>query len=610
MMMVDGTGKPARKTPNVMDTGWDLRTGEEVKQVMARNLRSPEHHHRCYRNVATSRFLISSYEGAEFLDLAGDDNVQNNWIRGACRTGMMPGNGMLYVPPDQCFCNPGSKLLGYTALTADPIDVRETGTAALRLQKGPAFGAITAPATVAKSDWPTFRHDPARHGTTAAAVDGPIHERWQTQLGGRLSAPVAADGRLYVAQIDAHTVWALDQRDGRRLWQFVAEGRVDSPPTIFQGRVLFGSRDGYVYCLRAADGALAWRFRAAPVDHRIAVFDQFESTWPVFGSVLIAHDLAYVTAGRSTYLDGGIRVYALAPATGTVVHQCTLTGPFPNSPDTRDFGFYSPGALAEVLVAEGGFIYMRQRKLTPELEEVEVPVLSSKGAQDVGLHVFSTASMLDGSWYNRTFWMYSKRWPGFQLANQAPKTGQLLVVDDENTYAVRVFYRRNVHSPMFFPGKEGYLLFADANTTEPQIVGEQGARPPLRWLPQSDYARGRGNEMRALDSPAFGLDKMIGYTRADPPLWMQWINVRMRAMVKAGDQLFVAGPPDVYDTADPFAPFEGRDGARLLTVSTRDGQRQASLALNSPPVFDGMIAAGGRLFVTLENGRVVCLGKE
>ena len=47
---------------------------------------------------------------------------------------------------------------------------------------------------------------------------------------------------------------------------------------------------------------------------------------------------------------------------------------------------------------------------------------------------------------------------------------------DEKTYAVRAFYRRNVHSPMFFPGKEGYLLFADRNSNEPQIVGEPGAR--------------------------------------------------------------------------------------------------------------------------------------
>jgi len=36
--------------------------------------------------------------------------------------------------------------------------------------------------------------------------------------------------------------------------------------------------------------------------------------------------------------------------------------------------------------------------------------------------------------------MYARRWPGFQLANQAPKSGQLLVVDDQRTYGVQPFY--------------------------------------------------------------------------------------------------------------------------------------------------------------------------
>jgi hypothetical protein len=225
----------------------------------------------------------------------------------------------------------------------------------------------------------------------------------------------------------------------------------------------------------------------------------------------------------------------------------------------------------------------------------------------VGLHVFSTSGLLDDSWYNRTFWMYSKRWPGFQLANQAPKAGQLLAVDDQKTYAVGVFYRRNVHSPMFFPGKEGYLLFADRNTNEPQIVGEPGARQPLRWLPQSDYERGGGRGLWTLEQEAFGLDKMIGYTRAEPPIWTQWLPVRVRAMVKAGKTLFVAGAPDVLDPKDPYAAFEARRGAQLVAVSAEDGKELSETPLESPPVFDGMIATKGRVFASLCDGSVVCL---
>jgi len=614
IVSVDDNGKPVRKSPNALVIGWDLRSGKEKKRILVNNLRSPEHHHRCYRNKATIRYLISSYEGAEFLDFQGDNHGQNNWLRGACKYGMLPSNGMLYVPPDQCFCQPGAKVLGYTAVTAGPDIPPEEAADEERLEKGPAYGSGADAKFGSDSDWPTYRHDAARSGTTRTRVPSNVAINWKVTLKGTLTAPVAAGGKVFVAKPDEHTLYALDMASGKVRWHFTANGRIDSPPTIYRGMVLTGSKDGYVYCLRASDGRLVWRFLAAPTDRRITSFDQVESTWPVHGSVLVTRDpstssgqaTAYFTAGRSTYLDGGIRVYGLEPTTGKILHKGLLEGPHRHVDGERDVAFFILGANSDVLVSEGGVLYMRQKKMTPELEEIEVDVLSSKGAQDVGLHVFSTSGLLDDSWYNRTFWMYSKRWPGFQLANQAPKTGQLLVVDDEKTYAVRVFYRRNVHSLMFFPGKEGYLLFADLNTNEPQIVGETGWRKPIAWLPQSHIPR-EGNPGLDNVSRGFGADKGIGYTRAEQPVWTQWLPVRIRAMVKAGNTLFVAGAPDVLDSKDPYAAFESRKGAKLVSVSAKDGKKLSETTLEYPPVFDGMIAAGGRLFASLRDGSVVCL---
>jgi len=555
-------------------------------------------------------------EGSEFIDLLGDNHSQNNFIRGACRLGMMPANGLLYVPPDQCFCQPGAKTLGFTAV--GPEAAGKPVPDAQRLERGPAYGESRKQKVESRNDdWPTFRGNATRHGSTTASVSATVKEAWRAKLGGRLTAPVAVGNRVYVAATDAHTVHALDLKSGKTAWSFVAGGRIDSPPTIVNGLALFGCADGRVYCLRAEDGALAWRFLAAPTDRRIVCFDQVESVWPVHGSVLVsdgacgaASAVAFVTAGRSTYLDGGIRVYALDVATGKLLHQTTLSGPFPDAGKTtpRDVAFYITGANSDVLVYEGGYVYMRQKKLTPDLREEKLEDLSSKGEKDVGLHVFSTTGLLDGSWYNRTFWMYSKRWPGFQLANQSSKSGQLLVVDNEHSYAVHPFYRRNVHSPMFFPGKEGYLLFADKNSNEPQIVGDPaGARKPVEWLPQSSYVRGRGRDDENLENTAFGLDKMIGYTRAEPPVWKEWVPVRIRAMVKAADVLFAAGPPDEFDEKDPYGPFEGRKGARLWAVSAKDGRKLAERTLDVPPVFDGLIAVRGHLLAALEDGSLICL---
>jgi len=71
--------------------------------------------------------------------------------------------------------------------------------------------------------------------------------------------------------------------------------------------------------------------------------------------------------------------------------------------------------------------------------------------------------------------------------------------------------------------------------------------------------------------------------------------------------LFVAGAPDVFDEKDPYAAFEARKGASIVAVSAKDGKKLSETPLDCPPVFDGMIAARGRLFASLRDGSIVCL---
>jgi outer membrane protein assembly factor BamB len=351
--------------------------------------------------------MIGSMEGAESLDLQGENHSQNNFVRGACKLGMMPCNGMLYVPPDQCFCQPGAKQLGLTAIAGADAGSYKPVPDNQRLERGPAFGKIpNSKSEISDSaDWPTFRHDAARHGASSGPVSATLKDGWHAKLGGKLSAPVSVEGRVYVASVDAHTIHALDLQSGKPLWDCVAGGRIDSPPTVEKGLVLFGSADGRVYCVRAEDGALVWRFLAAPCDRRIGCFDQIESTWHVHGSVLMCDGVAYVTADRSTYLDGGIRLYGLDPVTGKILYQNNLVGPFPDGNKTvpRDVSFYIHGANSDVLVSEGNDIYMRQKRLSLSLQEQQSETLSSKGEADVDLHMFSTSGLLDDSWYNRAF---------------------------------------------------------------------------------------------------------------------------------------------------------------------------------------------------------------
>jgi outer membrane protein assembly factor BamB len=498
---------------------------------------------------------------------------------------------------------------------------------------------IGASSLVISSDWPTYRHDSKRSGGASTKVSADIKQVWQVNLSGKLTQPVVADGRVYVAARDAHTLHVLDAKSGETLWSYTAGGRIDSPPTIYGGLVLFGCADGRVCCLRAADGELAWRFRAAPSDQLIVAFSQLESPWRVHGSVLIEDGVAYCTAGRSTYLDGGILVCGLDPRTGEVLHETRLDTWARTRKDAEGKPFipsyHMEGTFSDILVSEGGHIYLGQYKFDRALDQQEVPYVmpgpdaeskamgladlkdepyvhglgsmekdekiqhdwqwrvqkglmeeytqryggASMGDRKMGRHVFSTAGFLDDTWFNRTFWMYSETWPGFYISHLAAKTGQLLVVDDEKTYAVQAFPRRNLQSPLFTPGEKGYLLLADDNDNEPVVP---------------DYTR--------------GVPKGIGFTRQHPPVWHKWVPIRIRAMVAAQNTLFVAGPPDVVDPDDPMAAFEDRKGAVLRAVSTADGKTLAEQKLDAPPVFDGLIAASRRLFMCTTDGHVVCLG--
>jgi hypothetical protein len=106
--------------------------------------------------------------------------------------------------------------------------------------------------------------------------------------------------------------------------------------------------------------------------------------------------------------------------------------------------------------------------------------------------------------------------------------------------------------------------------------------------------------------------------------WTQDLPLLVRAMVLADQTLFVAGPPDLVDEEQAFRAMndplvdtkldkladalDGKAGGLLWAVSTADGQRLSELPLASPPVFDGMAAAAGRLYISTQDGSVVCLG--
>ncbi|MHC4251539.1 MAG: outer membrane protein assembly factor BamB family protein [Planctomycetota bacterium] len=554
--------------------GLDLKTGELKRRLSTNESFNAGHHHRCYRNKATTRFVLSSRRGVEFLDLESGGNHLNHWARGACVFGVMPCNGLLYLTPHPCDCYIETILNGNFALAPERQRPHHQGTKTQRgpgdlgalvvsFEKGPAYAA-EAPETAARdsADWPTYRHDARRTGSTKTPVPPELEAIWQADVsggrGGRPSAAVVAGGKVFVASVDEYRVVALDAASGKQVWGFTAGGRIDTPPTVYRGLALFGSADGWVYCVRASDGELAWRRRVAPAERRVVSYGRLESAWPVHGSVLVQDGTAYVAAGRSSYLDGGIRVCALDAVTGEVKRERTIYSPDPETGrmpagDAKRL----PGVLSDVLASAGGAVYMRQMTLFGDGAEGDVP------------RVMSTGGFLDDTFFNRTSWSVGDVWHA-----------QLLVSDDESAYGFEVYESK--HRWHFFrPGGEGYHLFA----------GE--LKLPAEAAPLVKAERRREGQWGAARNR-----------------WSKRLPVRVAAMALADDVLFAAGTPDAVDPADPLGAFEGRKGGVLAAFDAADGRELSEVRLAAPPVWDGMAAANGRLYVPTADGRITCLGRN
>ncbi|UCF16804.1 MAG: PQQ-binding-like beta-propeller repeat protein, partial [Phycisphaerales bacterium] len=593
-------------------TGWDPRTGDVKREFEPDVNPFAVMHQRCYPTKATEKYLIPSWIGTEFINPRTKEWEIHHWVRGGCFYGMMPCNGLVYATPNSCACYYQSKLAGFNALAPALNNERPAPLDVDRLEQGPAYNKIANRESQIEDagDWPTYRHDAARSGHVKIKIPSKLERAWEMEIGGRITQPVVADGKLFVASMDTHTVHAADAASGTKLWTFTAGGRVDSPPTFHKGRVLFGSADGSVYCLRASDGALAWRFRAAPHDLRTMSYEQIESLWPVSGSVLIRDGVAYVLAGRSVFLDGGMRMLRLDPLTGKKLSETILDDRDPRTGENlqaRIIHKKMPVALPDILSSDGTFVYMRSQRFNMDGRRAVIDPEHQSDQGGEGTHLFCPTGFLDDSWFHRSYWIYGKNagegWGEWFVPARLVPAGRILAFDDQNVYG----YGRH---PQYLCNSSvlEYRLFAADKRFDPA----RAARVNKAKIPQ--------NTVNWKNRAARDESDLSAVSR-------RWLiekpKLIARAMVLADRTLFVAGPPDVVDeekiwgrTLEPevqaklraqSAALDGENGSLLWAVSAEDGEKLAQYELESVPAWDGMAAADGRLFVSMRNGRVLCM---
>jgi len=592
--------------------GRDPVTGE-TKRVFPPG-KSDWFHHRCHRGRATNQYLIMSRTGIEYVDVKTGKWQPNPWVRGACLYGMMPANGLTYAPPHPCACYIESKLNGFNALVGAGAATKQPAADRPRLETGPAYKKSAKASD--SGGWRTYRADNMRSGSSKTAVPAKLRTGWKTELGGKLSPVTIADGKVFVAAVDRHTVYALDAKTGDVAWKYVAGGRVDTPPTIAGGLCIFGSRDGWIYCLSTADGKLAWRYRAVAQERTIVSYDQLESTWPVSGAVLVQGGSVYCVAGRSMFLDGGLHLLKLDATTGKLQFEEIMgdTLPGSNKPlHTTAARLDMPVALPDILSSDGKRLYMRSQSIGLDGKRLDVTASGAMDQAGPEAHLVCSSGYLDDTWFHRAYWVFGHGYGtghnGWFRAGRFAPAGRMLVFDKDSVFG----YGRKPNMYVWSSALE-YQLYSAGRDIKPESIRRVAAA--------NRQQEGKQGHIITFDRKMYGAHRLpdisaieFNWRKENPP-------IQARAMALAGKTLLVAGPLDVVDEEEIFAkPFDkqvaaraakqvvalkGKTGAMLLSVSTTDGKKLGELKLDAAPVFDGLAAADGKLFIATMDGHVIC----
>ncbi|HOX08157.1 MAG TPA: PQQ-binding-like beta-propeller repeat protein [Planctomycetota bacterium] len=136
--------------------------------------------------------------------------------------------------------------------------------------------------------------------------------------------------------------------------------------------------------------------------------------------------------------------------------------------------------------------------------------------------------------------------------------------------------------------------------TDGRITGEALAFSEKLGVAAWRYRFGVPKEMMKKEKA----DQRFIYARADGKnLWLldEGIKQQMVGAVLAGETAYLAGVP---------ASLDPKEKGELWVLSGTDGKKLQTLTLDVKPVYDGLSAAGGKLYLAAEDGTLTCFGAK
>jgi outer membrane protein assembly factor BamB len=201
-------------------------------------------------------------------------------------------------------------------------------------------------------------------------------ERWRFNSAPIESSPLLHGNRLFVGTWD-HNVYAINAKNGRKIWSFQADNQVNSSAAYWRGRIFIGSDGGTLYALSAKTGKLLWSrsearefwYATPTVAYGRVYVGNTDGTMYVYGAksgkLLWARPLgSYIYGAAAVYrrkvfvgtYDG--KFFALDAATGDTVWEIPANGAVHSAPTVMDGLVYyavcsSCGSEAQRSVARG-----------------------------------------------------------------------------------------------------------------------------------------------------------------------------------------------------------------------------------------------------------------
>ncbi|MBN1293915.1 MAG: PQQ-binding-like beta-propeller repeat protein [Candidatus Latescibacteria bacterium] len=485
--------------------------------------------------------------GSVRFDLASQRPQYVSPMRPPCFDGVTIANGYLYWWPSVCDCQ--LTLYGATCLgPAGDFDFSAETHESERLEKSAGSPLQVANITETNADWPTFRASNTCRATSTAVVPGTVKQLWSANRRDQvtLTAPISVGGMVFFSGSDG-IIRAVDAATGESIWSAYTGGGVRIAPTYWEGRIYVGSGDGWVYAFETKTGRQLWRFRAAPEERKIPVYGALLSTWPAASGVLVEDGTAYVAAGISNF--DGIHVYALDAVDGTIKWQNNSSGHL--------------NAEARTGVGVQGHLLLHGDRL----------YLAGGNAVSPAVYDKNTGECLNnGDRLNICESICLRGW-------------ELYLIGDKVAVGGQPFY------------KDPDYPVVDATVTEKVLHTSVGDRDIL-WMNSAVIKCYDTIDKKFLDNSVLERNYPGHYKI---PTWGR-LDITNKAYWESNCQGSTAVA--VCSNAVVYVNLK-----EIVAINLYDGTRLWSEPLPAAPVPWGLaIGSNGRVFVTLENGQVLCFG--